>query len=233
MSISIRALIFDVGNTLLQINIGEIARALTTRGYAVTPEAVYEAECYARLTLDDLHMAGTEVPHIFGKYFQSLCTHLRLPWDRVTQATLDDLGAYDRQYSLWDEAIPWSHPALQALQEAGYVLGAISNSDGSAARLLARHGLDRYLRFVIDSFVVGVEKPQPRIFGMALEHTGTAPQETVYIGDLYRVDVEGAHGMGMHGVLVDPIHAWHTVTCPKVSDLRQLPGLLQQFSGTF
>lgn len=223
-----RAVVFDVGNTLLQINYVEIARALAARGYAVPQEAVYEAECHARLTLDGLHMAGAEAPPIFGEYFRALCMHLGLSWDRVTQAALDDLRAYDHQYSLWDEAIPWSHPTLQALQEAGYILGAVSNSDGSAARLLARHGLDRYLRFVIDSFVVGVEKPHPQIFDMALEHTGTAPEETAYIGDLYRVDIEGARGVGMHGILVDPIHVWHAVTCPKVSDLRHLPELLSR-----
>lgn len=231
MSRRIRALVFDVGNTLLQINYAEIARVLTGHGYPVTPQQVHVAECHARLTLDDLHIAGTEAPRIFDEYFCSLCRHLGLPWNQATQQALDDLRTYDRHYSLWDEAIPWSLPTLQTLRRAGYRLGVISNSDGTAAALLARHGLDSYFRFIIDSCIVGVEKPDPRIFRMALEQTETAPRETAYIGDLYRVDVEGARGVGMPGVLVDPIQAWHTVTCPKVHDLRHLPALLERLTG--
>jgi HAD superfamily hydrolase (TIGR01549 family) len=230
MSPSIRALIFDVGNTLLHINHTVLARALTAHGHAVTPEAVYAAECHARLTLDSLIIQGTNSDATFSGYFQALCAHLGLPWGRDTRAALDDIRAYDRRHSLWDQAIPWSQPTLQALEETGFLLGVISNSDGTAADLLARQGLDRFFRFIIDSCLVGVEKPAPQIFHLALEQTHTAPHETVYIGDLYRVDVEGARGAGMPGVLIDPMRAWQTVACPKVQDLRHLPPLLEQLS---
>jgi HAD superfamily hydrolase (TIGR01662 family) len=230
MNAPIRALLFDVGNTLLQINHTAIAEMLAAHGHAVTPEAVYEAECHARLTLDFLIMRGAEPANIFKGYFQALCAHLGLSWNRQTRAALDAIRAYDRQHSLWNQAVPWSQQALRALQEAGYFLGVISNSDGTVAELLARQGLDRFFKFILDSYIVGVEKPAPRIFRMALDYMQTAPQETVYIGDLYHVDVEGARGVGMHGILVDPVRAWRTVACPKIRNLRHLPSLLRQFS---
>ncbi len=221
---AIRAVIFDVGNTLLHMNYTVIAEVLTACGYTVTSAAVYAAECYARPILDTLIIRGESSP--FTGYFQALCTRLGLPWDDKTRAALEAIRAYDRAHGLWDQALPRAHATLRTLQQAGYRLGVISNSDGSAASLLARQGLDRFFRFVLDSFLVKVEKPAPRIFQLALEHIGTAPQETVYVGDLYCVDVAGARGVGMHGVLLDPLAVWQTWPCPKVRDLQQLPSLL-------
>src|SRR3989304_4266136 len=61
----------------------------------------------------------------------------------------------------------------------GYVVGVISNSDGRLETLVRDAGLAGPLDVIIDSRVVGVEKPDPRIFYLALERTGVAPPEAI------------------------------------------------------
>src|SRR2546423_15622480 len=69
------------------------------------------------------------------------------------------------------------------------------------------------LEFVLDSSAIGVEKPDPRIFRMALERSGLAPDEAVYIGDIYSIDVVGARAAGMQAVLLDPGRCWGARDC--------------------
>jgi putative hydrolase of the HAD superfamily len=52
---------------------------------------------------------------------------------------------------------------------------------------------------------VGVEKPDPRVFGMALSRLGVSPSEALYVGDIYEVDVVGARRAGMDVILLDPL----------------------------
>jgi putative hydrolase of the HAD superfamily len=97
----------------------------------------------------------------------------------------------------------------------------ISNSDGSIERMITEQGLAPYFRFVLDSRVVGVEKPDPRIFHMALERAEVGPAEAVYIGDLYSIDVVGSRAAGLDAILLDPAGLWGHVDCPKARDLSE------------
>jgi HAD superfamily hydrolase (TIGR01509 family) len=60
--------------------------------------------------------------------------------------------------------------------------------------------LDRFLRHVTLSGVVGYEKPDPRIFAAALAEAGVRPDEAVFVGDRLEVDVTGAKAARMRTV---------------------------------
>ncbi|HET7874751.1 MAG TPA: HAD family hydrolase, partial [Methylomirabilota bacterium] len=118
------------------------------------------------------------------------------------------------------------------VRAAGCVAGVISNSNGSVRSVLEATGLARDLAFVIDSAVVGVEKPDPRIFRLGLAEAGVTAGEAVYIGDLYSVDVLGAYGAGLGAVLLDPRGFWGPRDCPRARDLDEAVSLtLDGFSG--
>jgi len=106
------------------------------------------------------------------------------------------------------------------------VTGVISNSNGTIDSLLQALGLRPYLDFVLDSGVVGVEKPDPRIFRMALERAGVAPHEAVFVGDLYSIDVLGARAAGLSAILLDPGACWGERDCPAVSDVAAAVSLV-------
>ena len=86
--------------------------------------------------------------------------------------------------------------------------------------ILTELGLAKHLDFVLDSAEVGVEKPDPRIFRIALERAGVDPAHALYVGDLYSVDVLGARAVGMEAVLLDPGACWGERDCPRA------PGVL-------
>ena len=72
---------------------------------------------------------------------------------------------------------------------------------------------------MLDSHVVGFEKPDPRIFRHALEISGSPAERTLHIGDMYHADVVGARGAGIHALLLDPYDVWTHVDCDRVPDV--------------
>ena len=95
----------------------------------------------------------------------------------------------------------------------------VSNSDGTVERALDLYGLGELLDGVVDSRVLGFEKPDPRIFRAGLEIAGAAPAQAAHLGDLYAVDVVGARAAGVHPVLLDPYGDWLDVDCATAPDL--------------
>jgi putative hydrolase of the HAD superfamily len=74
--------------------------------------------------------------------------------------------------------------------------------------------------------LVGVEKPHPEIFRQALQAMNAAPDESVYVGDLYSVDYLGATGAGMQAILMDVPGAYRDRGVPRVESLEELNSLL-------
>src|SRR6266403_358374 len=95
------------------------------------------------------------------------------------------------------------------------------------AAALARIGLARWFDVIIDSTEVGCEKPDPRIFRIALERAGASPARTVHVGDLFHVDVVGARAAGIRGVLFDAADLYRDHDCPRVRTLTALVDLLE------
>lgn len=210
-----RAVIFDAGNTLLRMNYRIIAEQLATRGRAVSAEQVEEAELRARVRLDP-HLApgrSTESATTHGSYLRYLLEYLAV----TDEAEIDAIARWRRGYNLpvglWNRADPEALEAVRRVRAAGLVAGVISNSNGSVRSILEETGLAAHLDFIIDSSVVGVEKPDPRIFELGLREAAVRPDQAVYVGDLYSVDVLGARGAGLDGILLDPGGFWGPRDC--------------------
>lgn len=136
-------------------------------------------------------------------YLEALFRASGVPPDRMAEVR-DCLGRLHSERHLWcsvDERTPES---LSRLRAAGLRLGIVSNSDGRVEQALAASGLRDYFDVVIDSSLVGVEKPDPAIFRAALDALGIRPEEALYVGDLYEVDVVGARAAGIEAVLLAP-----------------------------
>jgi putative hydrolase of the HAD superfamily len=109
-----------------------------------------------------------------------------------------------RARHLWSAGDRRTAPALARLRRAGARLGVVSNSDGRVREALAAAGLLDAFDVVVDSAEAGVEKPDPRIFHLALEPLGIAPAEALHVGDVREVDVAGARRAGLAAALVGP-----------------------------
>ena len=130
----------------------------------------------------------------------SLETHI----DQVDELALkvsDHMDAfYKPQAHIPDEVFA----LLKHLQEAGYILGVVSNRDVSFQDELKELKLDPYFRFTIAAGEVKSYKPDTLIFQHALELSGTSAAETMYVGDNYYADIIGALRAGLRPVLYDP-----------------------------
>ncbi|MGZ8610891.1 MAG: HAD family hydrolase, partial [Actinomycetota bacterium] len=135
-------------------------------------------------------------------------------WHDVYTIFLRDLGITDgnglvdtvyreftdlANYALFDDV-----PAvLDELRDAGLTLGVVSNFEEWLERLLERLGVGSYFDVRVISGVEGLEKPDPRIFQLAMERAGVAAADSVYVGDNPEFDVEPALALGMYPVLID------------------------------
>jgi HAD superfamily hydrolase (TIGR01509 family) len=112
------------------------------------------------------------------------------------------LARLHQEQHLWSSVPDSTRKALVRLKAAGLLLGVVSNSEGRVEQALDAAGLREYFDVVVDSGILGIEKPDPRIFQAALDALGVNPDEALYVGDLYEVDIVGARSAGMEAVLL-------------------------------
>lgn len=97
------------------------------------------------------------------------------------------------------DMFPGARELIQRLQEEGSVVGLITNGAGEHQRkkieAMKLHRLLPKERIFV-SGEAGWDKPDPRLFRLVNERTGTAPSNSLYIGDSWRNDVIGALGAG-------------------------------------
>jgi putative hydrolase of the HAD superfamily len=80
---------------------------------------------------------------------------------------------------------------------------------------------------VLDSTVVGVAKPDPAIFLLALDAIDVAPHRAIHVGDTPSADIAGARAAGVRPVLVDPYDLHLDAECSRVASLAAVVDLLQ------
>ncbi len=112
-------------------------------------------------------------------------------------------------------------PALRQLRANGYRLAVVSNWEPSLEEVLDHLGLRFHFTTVVTSSVEGVWKPEPRLFQIALERCGIAPEEAVSVGDNIERDVETARRTGLHAILLDRFND-HRDFIPRVASLSEL-----------
>jgi putative hydrolase of the HAD superfamily len=219
-----RAVIFDAGNTLVAMDYPAIAAHLARRGHPRGVDAIRAAERRARVRLDDdviaARRASTESVDTHTRYLRYVLEHLGIDGAGEIEAAIAWRRTYNQPVGLWNTAEPDAASALKRLSDSGLAVGDISNSNGTVRSTLEAGGLTPYLDFVLDSSVVGVEKPDRRIFEMALREAGVAAHEAVYVGDLYSVDVLGARAAGLEAILLDPDDLWGPRDCRRARGLH-------------
>jgi len=118
---------------------------------------------------------------------------------RVTDALYEEFA----QPHAWRAAPDWDI-ALRRCRDAGVGVGLISNWDVRLRGLLDAMAMSAQVDVAVISAEVGVEKPDAGIFVRALQQLGTAPEETLHVGDTWLDDVAGAAAVGMRPVWLNP-----------------------------
>ena len=216
---------FDAGGTLIHLDSPRICSQINSElGVAVDVEQFARAQSLAWMKIKHL-MRGGSAEKVRREYYSMLLPDLGVPADLLS-AAIDLVLKLLEAEMLWSRTLESTASILADLKDRGLILAVVSNSDGRVESAIRHVGLAPYFEFIMDSFVVGVEKPDPLIFELAAGRAGVAPQETVYVGDLYSVDVAGSRRAGMIPVLYDQHDLHSGADCLRIRDLDELPALL-------
>jgi HAD superfamily hydrolase (TIGR01509 family) len=220
---SVRTVLLDAGGVLVRPDFERVATALRERGVDAEAATLRAAEAPAKREVDRPAGEGLATDEERGfVYFNLLLRRAGIARSDATDAALAELKAWHDRHCLWEEVPEGVEGALRRLRASGRRLAVVSNSNGTVRLLLERLGFLDLFEEVLDSAVEGVEKPDPRIFRLALERLGVAPGEALFVGDIYHVDVVGGRGAGLRVVMVDETGLYGDADCPRVRSLAEL-----------
>ncbi len=206
----VELLCLDAGNTVVFLDHARVAAACAPFGFRVTAQALIHAEGETKLALErgeELSVAWSEAHRAaatgWGKTVGTMLSRAGLPVARVP-ALLDALWPQHCARNFWSLVPEGLVEALARTRAAGVPIAVVSNSEGMLEALFQELGILGALDLVVDSGLVGVEKPDPRIFRVALDRFGTPPERALHLGDNFSTDVLGARAAGIRVALVDP-----------------------------
>jgi putative hydrolase of the HAD superfamily len=220
---TITTVLFDAGGTLIHLDHGFLQRTLRKAGFTVTRRAVREAECASKIAIDQrLQALVTDTDETRRQpYFVALLDRLGVDKEKASYLLHEFETAHKRE-NLWRIMLPSTPHVLASLRKHGVTLGVVSNSDGRIRAILEGCGIARFFDVIVDSHEVGVEKPDPRIFQLALSQMQARSEQTLYVGDIYNIDVVGAGRAGLRPVLIDRCGCYASVSGKTIKQLRAL-----------
>ncbi len=142
----------------------------------------------------------------------------------ASDAALEELRDYHRRENLWEHVDADIRPGLAALRARGLRLVVVSNANGRLRHLFDRLDLTRWFDHLLDSHDWGVEKPDPRLFQLALAQAGADASRTVHVGDLYHVDIAGrpARRPARRPSSSTSARLYADADCPRVATMGEL-----------
>ena len=226
-------MLFDAGETLVHPtpSFPELfARIVQDAGHEREPDDVVAASAAVRRRFSEAASDGllwTLTPESSRSFwigvYEQMLRALDLPSADGLRDTLyegfTDLG----NYALFADVLD----ALDALDAAGVTLGIVSNFEAWLDDLLVVLGVrERFPVRVISGFD-GMEKPDPRIYELALARAGVTADEAAFVGDNPEFDVDPPSALGIFPVLIDRRERHPLHDGARVADLRALPDVLE------
>jgi putative hydrolase of the HAD superfamily len=211
------AVLFDAGGVFVVPAPEEAGPLLAPYGGAQDAETLVRAHFGAPHAMDRARADGDVAE--WQAYYRAYARHAGVPGDAVEDAAAATRAGL--RADSWRHPVPGARDALAALVARGVPVGIVSNAEGQVEGELARLGICAVtvtdadvaagavppvpVSCVVDSHVVGVAKPDPRIFEPALAALGLAASSRVaYVGDTVFYDVRAAAAAGLTPVLHDP-----------------------------
>jgi putative hydrolase of the HAD superfamily len=193
-----QAVLLDAGGVLLLPNPWAVASVLRAAGGSVDIDVIPRAHYAGTAAMDSSRKRAD-----WARYYAVLARFAGIVPDRHDDAIAGLTSLYRAPVpSLWNVVPDGVLEALRELDATGVAIAVVSNADGLVEAELRRAGVQ--IELVIDSTVVGVSKPDPEIFHLALQKLGVEPAAAVHVGDTASADVDGAHAAGVRPLHLDP-----------------------------
>jgi len=227
-----RTVFLDAGGVIVTPNFPRLADALARRGISVSAAALAGIEPYVKQELD--HGPTIQATDDRGRgyvYFDRILELAGIPSSPATEEAIEELVSFNDREGAFDVVTPGAVDALNRLRRAACRLVVVSNSNGRVRRILRRTGIEPHVDIVLDSYEEGIEKPDPRIFEIALERSQADRSATIHCGDIYHIDIVGARAAGLPAVLLDAAGLYGEADCPRVQSLPEFAD--QLLAGAF
>jgi putative hydrolase of the HAD superfamily len=221
-----KAVLLDVGGVFFVPLHDRVVGAFARAGFTAAVDV-----------LDRAHYAGAssfpvedelDWPTRWHAYLEAFITTCDAP-DDMREEIHQHLDSEFADAALWMRELPGARDGVRALAETGVRLGVVSNADGligqrltEAGILQVGPGIGTAVECIIDSGAVGVMKPDPRIFHLALDAMGVAADDAWYVGDMPGIDVVGARRAGLHPIVMDPYELHLDADYERVGSLQEL-----------
>lgn len=211
----IRAVMFDLGNTLMHAVEPDMWPIVIRRGNQALMDYLcnlgYLQDCDS--FLEDfnqrlrLYYARRDAKMIETSTFLVLKELLAEKGyddisDYIVREALDaHYAVTQKNWQLEDDTID----CLNWLWQRGIRMGIVSNAGDhqDVAQLIDRFEIRLYFDFILTSAVCGYRKPHPRIFELAMEHFNVPPMEVAMVGDMLDADVQGANDVGIYSIWIN------------------------------
>jgi putative hydrolase of the HAD superfamily len=234
--VALRAVFFDAGETLLypHPSFTELfAQVLGEHGHPVDPAEVQHIVSASSERFNEL-MSSEEAAS-----WSTSPERSRTLWDGVYRMFLSLTGVPEADHDRLVEALyarfsdlssyrlhPDALPVLQRLRATDLTLGLISNFEDWLERLLETLEVGHFFDVTVISGIEGLEKPDLRIFEVALERGGVRAEDSVYVGDNPVFDAEPARKLGMIPVLIDRQDRHPDADVLRITSLDDLPAAI-------
>ena len=233
---NIKGVIFDYGGTI--DSRGVHWSEIIWDGYQeaqinVTKEQFRECYVFAERELArTLHI----LPH--HNFYDLLLIKMRIELGYLAEQGLIDAAIVEEKalavakycYDSARQCVEEARPTIEALY-AKYPLVLVSNFYGNVESVLADFNLRHYFKEIVESAVVGVRKPDPRIFALGVEALNLNLEEVIVIGDSYKKDIVPAETIGCKvawikgkGWTADEDAVTHPCIISQLSDVLKLIG---------
>jgi putative hydrolase of the HAD superfamily len=228
-----RAVFFDVGETLVHVEpsfADLFVTVLAGAGHERSGDEVRDASAHIYARFSEAARDGsmwTTSPERSREFWTSvydrMLRELRVPDGDGLANTLYREFTRIENYVLFDDV----RPTIAALQDAGLFLGIVSNFEAWLEDWFGLHELIETFPIRVISGIEGIEKPDERIFRLALERANVDATDAAYVGDNPEFDVDPPAALGMFSVLVDRRDRFPNHAGARVRDLRELPAILE------
>ncbi len=192
------AVIFDLFGTLVDSSSFEAVRGMLTDMAAAVGVPDHD--------FLELWMGRTRVMRSTGalpsieKALEHICRELGVPVTPEQVASAIALRADFTRQAITPR--PDTLSTLRQLGQAGFKRGLISDCSPDIPELWAETPMAPHVEAAFFSCLVGVEKPDPRIYLLCCEHLGVTPDRCLYVGDGDSQELTGATRVGMDAVLI-------------------------------
>jgi len=221
---SAQAVFFDFGDTLASLQPGKevlFVKAARSVGLELELESVRRAYQIVDFHNKYSSVTVTDRDAFYDNYNRQLVEVLGISsqFPGLGPALIEHFKR-EKHWTLFDDAAR----SLSRLHESGRPLALVANWDKKLPALIEQLGISEYFSCVVASEAVGVEKPDPAIFQLALaELSLRVPEQTVlYVGNEYRADVLGARAAGLTPVLIDRYALFPHADCHRFASLDEL-----------